>query len=450
MNDLDRLSQRPGPRLRGWGGVSVPGVERRGEDLLAVTTGATLTRGLGRSYGDASLPPSGVEQVAGTALADRMLGFDAATGVLRAEAGLSLDALARVFLPRGWFNPASPGTRYVTLGGMVASDVHGKNHHLAGTIGAHVRSLRMQVASGDVVTASRTEHPDLFRATLGGMGLTGHILEVELALERISSPWVWRESIQVPNLDALLDGLERSTAWPQTVCWIDTLSTGRNFGRGVLMRGRWATRDEAPLAPPKPWSGPAVPFDLPEFLLNDLTMSAFNAAYYWKQVRPFVEGVVSPYGWWWPLDAVQHWARAYGRRGFTQHQCVIPRAAGREKVREYCELLARYGGTGFLCVIKDCGAEGEGLLSFPEPGMSVALDLPVRDGLQELVDRLNRFVLDCGGRIYLTKDAFTRRDHFQAMEADRLPAFQEVRRRWDPEGRLRSALSARLIDGGAG
>jgi FAD/FMN-containing dehydrogenase len=305
------------------------------------------------------------------------------------------------------------------------------------------------VASGDVVTASRQENADLFRASLGGMGLTGHILEVELALERISSPWVWRESIQVPNLDALLDGLERSTAWPQTVCWIDTLSTGRNFGRGVLMRGRWATRDEAPLAAPKPWTGPAVPFDLPEFLLNDLTMSAFNAAYYWKQVRPFVEGVVSPYGWWWPLDAVQHWARAYGRRGFTQHQCVIPRAAGREKVREYCELLARYGGTGFLCVIKDCGAEGEGLLSFPEPGMSVALDLPVRDGLQELIDRLNRFVLDCGGRIYLTKDAFTRRDHFQAMEAARLPAFQEVRGRWDPEGRLRSALSARLIDGGA-
>jgi decaprenylphospho-beta-D-ribofuranose 2-oxidase len=441
----------PTGRLRGWGGFSVPGIERRGEDLRALTAPGpngvpTLTRGLGRSYGDASLPPEGVREVVGSVSADRLIAFDAQTGVLRAEAGVSLDTIARVFLPHGWFSPVAPGTRYVTLGGMVASDVHGKNHHVSGTLGRHVRSLTIRVASGDIVIASREENADLFRATLGGMGLFGHVLEVELAMERVSSPWIWREQIQVPNFDALLDGLERSATWPQTVAWIDTLATGANFGRGVLMRGRWATRDEAPLVPPRPGLSPIVPFHAPDWALNDASMRAFNFAYYHKQLSPKVEGVQSPYGWYWPLDAVRHWYRAYGPSGFTQHQCVIPRAAGRGKVRELCERLARWGGTGFLCVIKDCGDEGEGVLSFPEPGLSVALDLPVRPGIQELIDRLNRFVLDCGGRIYLTKDAYTRRDDFLAMEARRMPAFWEARAQWDPHRRLRSALGDRLLD----
>lgn len=431
--------------LHGWGGLSAPGRERKGEDLAAITAGAVLTRGLGRSYGDASLPPPGVEEVASSVLADRMLDFDPATGVLRAEAGLSLAALARAFLNRGWFSPVSPGTWYVTLGGMVASDIHGKNHHVAGTIGRHLRRLKMRLASGDIVWTSRTELPDLFFATQGGMGLTGHILEVELQLERLASPWIWREQVQVPDLDALLDGLERSAAWPQTVAWIDTLATGRSFGRGVLMRGRWAQPHEAPDAPPAPGFSPTVPFDLPAFVLNDVTMKAFNLAYYHKQVVPEVRGCVSPQSWFTPLDAIKHWNRAYGKAGFTQHQAVIPREAGRDAVRRFCEILAERGGTGFLCVIKDCGDEGEGLLSFPRPGTSVALDLPVKPGLQELLDELNRFVIDVGGRIYLTKDGYSRAEHVQAMERERLPAFDAVRRRYDPDRTIRSALSVRLL-----
>ena len=435
----------PTGRLRGWGGLSVPGVERRSEDLPSITPGAVLSRGLGRSYGDASLPPAFAHEVVGTTLADRLLAFNPDTGLLRAEAGVSLDALARVFLPRGWFTPVSPGTSWVTLGGMVASDIHGKNHHVAGTIGRHVERLRMRVASGEVVTTSRTEHPDLFRATLGGMGLTGHIHDVELRMERVPSPWIWRQSIRIPSFDELLDGLERSATWPMTVAWIDTLSTGRNFGRGILMRGRWAEPHEAPPRPAVRKLGPSVPFDVPDVLLNDWSVSAFNTFWYWKQPQIFVEGPVTPYSWFWVLDSIGHWNRAYGKRGFTQHQAVIPRSAGREKVRQFCELLTRLGGTGFLCVIKDCGDEGEGLLSFPEPGMSVALDLPCTPGIQDLVDKLNRFVLDVGGRIYLTKDAFTRREHFEAMEAERLPRFHEVRRAWDPDNRIRSALSERLF-----
>ncbi len=438
-------SPRDVPTLHGWGGYAVPGVERRGEDLEALTEGAVLTRGLGRSYGDASLPPPGVLEVVSSVEADRFLAFDPATGVLRAQAGVSLEALARAFLPRGWFSPVSPGTWFVTLGGMVASDVHGKNHHVAGTIGRHVISLRMRLASGEIVTTSRTELPDLFVATLGGMGLTGHILEVELQLERLPSPWIWREQLQVTHLDALLDGLEKSTTWPQTVAWIDTLATGSQFGRGVLMRGRWAETHEAPERLPQTGFSPTVPFELPQVALNDWTMRAFNMAYYHKQIVPAVAGAVSPQSWFTPLDAVRHWNRAYGPRGFTQHQAVIPREAGRDAVRDYCRILADRGGTGFLCVVKDCGAEGEGLLSWPKPGVSVALDLPVRNGLQDLIDTLNRFVLDVGGRIYLTKDGFTRRDHFQAMEKERLPRFEEVRNRYDPDRKIRSAMSVRLL-----
>lgn len=431
--------------LRGWGGLGVPGVERVGEDLRALTDGAVLTRGLGRSYGDASLPPPGVTEVVSTRMANRIRSFDPDTGLLVAEAGFSLRELADVFLPRGWFTPVSPGTWFVTLGGAVASDIHGKNHHVAGTFGQHVDHVVLRVASGEIVRASRTEHPDLFLATLGGMGLTGHLLEVAVRLERVPSPWIWREQLQVPNFDALLDGLEKSTDWPQTVAWIDTLSTGRNFGRGVLMRGRWAEPYEAPARLPREGFRPVVPVDMPPWALTDATVKLFNFAYYRKQVVPSVAGAVSPQSWFTPLDAVQHWYRAYGKPGFTQHQAVIPRAAGRDAVRRFCELLVHHGGTGFLCVIKDCGAEGDGLLSFPEPGMSVALDLPNRPGTPALVDVLNRFVLDVGGRIYLTKDTFTRREHFEAMEAARLPRFREVRAQWDPDLRLRSALSVRLF-----
>jgi FAD/FMN-containing dehydrogenase len=431
--------------VKGWGGMTAEARELRGDDLEALTQGAVLSRGLGRSYGDASLPPPGVREVVGTRDASRMLSFDPDTGVLRAQAGLALHDLIRTMLPRGWFTPVSPGTWFVTLGGMVASDVHGKNHHVAGTIGRHVRSLRMRTGTGELVTASRTEHPDLFAATLGGMGLTGHVLEVELQLEKVPSPWIWRESLRCPDFDELLHGLEASTSWPQTVAWIDTLATGRNFGRGTLMRGRWADRDEAPASFPERTFQPTVPFDLPSIAMNDLSMKAFNWAYYWKQPQRFVEGPVGPGPWFTPLDAIKHWSRAYGKAGFTQHQAVIPREAGLDAVRRYCELLAKRGGTGLICVLKDCGPEGEGLLSFPKPGISVPLDLPVKPGLQDLIDELNRFVLDHGGRIYLTKDGFTRRDHFQAMEEERLPAFDAVRRKYDPDRTIRSAQSVRLL-----
>ncbi len=435
----------PGPTLSGWGRQAVPGVEVCSESLSSVAREAVLTRGLGRSYGDSALPPPGVEKVAGSKLADRILAFDPGTGLLRAEAGLTLTELNRLFLRRGFFSPVTPGTAMVTLGGMVASDVHGKNHHAHGTIGAHVTRLRMLLADGRELWCSREELPDLFRATVGGMGLTGHILEVELRLERVPSPWIWQESEKVRDIDEYVDALKAAgSRWPFTVGWIDCLKQGRGMGRGILYKGRWAEPHEAPRRLPRPGLRLKVPFELPEWVLGPLTVRAFNAGMYAKHFGRVKVGVVSPESFFYPLDKLRDWNLAYGRRGLTQYQAVLPDEAGRGVARQFLEVLSKRGGASFLCVIKDCGAEGDGLLSFPRPGISVALDIAVRDGTQALIDALNEFVVSVGGRIYLTKDMFSRAEHFGAMEP-RLAAFNEVRRRYDPEGHFKSAQSVRLL-----
>ncbi len=432
--------------LSGWGGLAQPGVEVFGEDLAKLSAGRVLSRGLGRAYGDSALPPPGELEVATTTMADRILGFDPATGILHAEAGLSLLALNRVMLAQGWFPPVTPGTQFVTLGGAVASDVHGKNHHVAGCFGEHVTRLRLRVADGRVLWCSASEHAELFLATIGGMGLTGHILEVEFRMQAVPSSWIWQVAHRIPNIDEFMEALiDAARDWPMTVGWIDCVSKGKSLGRGTLFCGRWASTAEAPghFAGPKPRI--AVPFQLPSWTLNGLTVRAFNSVLYYKQPKRS-EGLAHWESYFYPLDLIHHWNRIYGRAGFTQYQCVLPRAAGSGAARRFLEVLAQQtGGTSFLCVMKDCGDEGRGLLSFPKAGISIALDIPVRKDTQALIDALNRKVLDEGGRIYLTKDAFTRAEDFQAMDGPRIARFMDVRRRWDPDLRLRSAQSVRLL-----
>lgn len=432
-------------KLSGWGGTSVPGREIRSEQLESITREATLSRGLGRSYGDSSLPAPLVERVVGTRLADRILGFDEATGTLRTEAGLSLAEMNRLFLPRGFFTPVTPGTKFVTLGGMVASDVHGKNHHVSGTFGKHVKRLLLRVGDGRLVECSREENTELFFATLGGMGLTGHVLEVEVQLQRIPSPWIYQESFRIPSLDRFLVALKESgKVWPMTVGWLDTLATGDSLGRGILFCGRWAEPHEAPAELPETRPALTVPFDFPSFMLNRFSMSVFNSVVYHQHVPAHRRGIVDPNAYFYPLDRVLLWNRIYGRRGVAQHQSVIPDETAAATIRDMIEILRELSASSFLTVIKDCGAQGEGLLSFPRPGMSLALDIPIRDNVQVVIDRLNERVIQGGGRIYLTKDGFTRPEHLRAMD-DRVPAFLDVCRRWDPEGNIRSAQSERLF-----
>jgi decaprenylphospho-beta-D-ribofuranose 2-oxidase len=434
-------------KINGWGRYPVvQGHERFSEDLEATSQDALLMRGLGRSYGDASLPPLDGQTVANSTLADRLIAFDAEKGVVRAEAGFSLFDLNRLFPPRGWGTPVSPGTQYVTLGGMVASDVHGKNHHLKGCFGEHVRALRMRVADGRIVEVTEASEPELFRATLGGMGLTGHILEVELQLEAVPSPWIWGESEQVYGLDELVSNLRASSLdWPFTMSWVDSTKRGAQMGRGVVMRGRWAEPHEAPSQPPKPKIGPSVPFDLPVWALGSSTISVFNSLYFHKHGRKMRKGVIHPWTFTYPLDAIGSWNRIYGRRGFAQYQCVLPVEDDPTVVHRFFDVMTSSGGASFLTVVKDCGAEGKGMLSFPKPGISIALDLPMHeDKTQAITDSLNDVVISAGGRIYLTKDALTRPEHFRAMEP-RLDAWNAVRKKWDPEGRIRSAQSVRLF-----
>jgi FAD/FMN-containing dehydrogenase len=436
----------PLTQLSGWGRLPVvAGREAAPEDLESGSRDARLARGLGRSYGDASLPADPRDRVVCTRRADRILAFDPATGVLRAEAGLSLLAIHRIFGPRGFASPVVPGTAYVTLGGMVASDIHGRNHHVAGCFGAHVRALRMRVADGRVLEVTDESEPELFRATQGGMGLTGHVLEVEVALERIGSPWLVAKTRRVRDLDELQATLrEESARWPHTAAWIDCTARGRRMGRGVLTLGRYAAAGEAPARPPLLRERVAMPVDLPGWVVAPWSIRVFNAAVYHGLYRERDDHVVHPQPFFHPLDSVRHWNRVYGRRGFAQYQCVIPGSGGRG-VERFFEVLTRMGGASPVSVLKNFGAEGRGVLSFPKPGTSVALDLPFRRGhTQALVDALNEVVIAEGGRIYLTKDALTRPEHLRAMET-RLPRFAEIRRKWDPDGRLRSAQSRRLL-----
>ncbi len=430
--------------LSGWGRHSTTAVELAPAELLPVPPEVCLARGLGRSYGDASLPSSSSRWALNTTHADRILAFDTSTGRLRAEAGLSLDALNRLMMPRGFFPPVTPGTKFVTLGGMVAADVHGKNQHAQGNIGHHVSSLRMLVADGRIVDCSRTEHPDLFFATIGGMGLTGIVLEVELTMARIPSPWIWQESRRIRDIDDFERSLvEAAPRWPFTMGWLDCMARGANLGRGTLFAGRWAEPGEAPDHAPPEKKKSRVPFDFPELTLNPLSISVFNELVYRKQLREVVREHVPAEQFWYPLDSVHEWYRMYGRRGFTQYQFVLPRSAV-GGTRRMIEALLGLGGTIFLCVIKDFGRESEGLLSFPMPGITLAIDLPIRDDTQRVVDRMNELVIAEGGRIYLAKDSFTRGEHYRAMDP-RVAEFERVRAVWDPNKRFRSALSVRIF-----
>jgi decaprenylphospho-beta-D-ribofuranose 2-oxidase len=433
-------------RLTGWGRhPAIDGRTIRGEDLPRLAAAAQLSRGLGRAYGDSALPPRGSDRpVVLTPLADRILAFDETTGVLRAEAGFRLSTLRELLLPRGWFTPVSPGTRHVTLGGMVAADIHGKNHHVAGCFGRHVRALRIRTGDGVEREIGPEHERELFLATLGGMGLTGHVLEVEVQLERVPTPWIYEESERRPNLESVIEGLaEASAAWPMTVAWIDTSARGSAMGRGIVMRGRWAKPEEAPKEAPKLKHGIRVPFDFPSGLVNPFTIRLLNAAYYRVHPRGMRRHVVNPETYFWLLDALDEWNRGFGRRGFTQFQCVLPSSA--KLYREMLELFQRMGGCSFVTVFKDCGEAGEGLLSFPQRGTTLAVDIPMRkdDGTQKLVRAMIDKAIENGGRVYLAKDAFATPEQFRKMYP-RLDEWLAIRHKYDPEGKLRSAQGVRL------
>jgi FAD/FMN-containing dehydrogenase len=384
-----------------------------------------LCFGLGRSYGDVCLNANGELIVTDTL--DRIISFDRARGILRAEAGLSLERLLRVAVPAGWFSPVVPGTKFVTLGGAVANDVHGKNHEAVGTFGVHIIALGLARSDGQTLTLSRTENAELFAATIGGLGLTGVILWVELQLAPIRSALIDSETLRLKDLADFFRAGEESGDWPYRVAWIDCLAKGSAAGRGFYIRGRHAESGGLAVhrAPRL-----AAPLDAPGWLLNTHTIGLFNSAYLH---RPFVLGAkrVHYEPFLFPLDAVTNWNRLYGKRGFFQHQSAIPMAGAFDALLRLLELTAEFGEGSFLVVLKLFGANpSPGLISFPLPGATLALDFPNKgESTRRLLDRMAEVVLAAEGRLYPAKDATMSGEAFRAgypawpkLEALRDPA----------------------------
>lgn len=380
--------------------------------------GSLLAYGCGRSYGDVALNPGG--SLIDCRGLDRFVAFDRDTGVLTCEAGVRLaDILAAVCRPAAdgsaWLLPVSPGTRFVTVGGAIANDVHGKNHHRQGCFGSHVLGFELASSDGSVIACSREARPDLFAATIGGLGLTGLILSARLQLRRVAGSAVEAEDIRFAGLDEFFALTAESDAeWEYTAAWIDCLATGAALGRGIFSRARHLPG--VGVEPPAPAAGFAVPLAPPLSPLNPLTLRAFNAAYLRKigrSGRRRWTGSYEPVLY--PLDRIGAWNRLYGPRGFFQLQCVVPTGAAREAVAALLERVAASRQGSMLAVLKTFGDRpSPGLLSFPMPGATLALDFPDR-GLptRQLLAGLEEIVVAAGGRLYPAKDAVMSADSFR-------------------------------------
>ena len=439
--------------ISGWGRYPVQSCELERPERYAdlrPTTDTLIARGQGRSYGDASLNENG--RVLLTERIDRMLELDVKKGILKAEAGATLADILPVIVKQGWFLPVTPGTKFVSLGGCVAADVHGKNHHHDGSFGAHVLSIILLLADGNYKTCSATENSDIFWATVGGMGLTGIIAEVTLKLISISTSKMIVQHHAADNLKQLFQILQDPALDDQySVAWIDCLASGSQLGRGIAMFGHHASNSEYASATPlanKAKRSLTLPFNFPSWVLNPLSISLFNKLYYKMQAKKKARFLTDYDSYFYPLDSLGHWNRMYGKRGFVQYQCVIPDATAFEGMTALLKELSGSRRSSFLAVLKRFGEQGKGTLSFPMLGYTLALDLPIRDkGLFSLLDKLDHIVLQHGGRIYLAKDARLSAESFQIMYP-RYAEWLNIKSAIDPKNRFSSSLSRRLNIGG--
>ncbi len=407
-------------RLSNWGNYPKPEVKiHEFEDVdtlrkLVVNTDNVITRGNGRCYGDSALAPNIISSLR----YNKFLSFDAKQGIIRCQAGVILSDLLDVTVPQGWFLRVTPGTKLITVGGAIASDVHGKSQHNTGNFSDHLVEIELMLGDGSIVKCSKEETPELFWTTCGGMGLTGVILNATLRLMPVETAYFKQESVKAKNLDQLMDLFEESENWPYSVAWIDCLARGKQMGRGILTRGEHARvsdlADEAQKQNPlrlKPKLKLNVPLNFPEFALNPLSMRAFNILYYNKQLSGRVEAIVDYNSFFYPLDSIANWNRIYGARGFTQYQFILPRETSREGMGKILKRITASGRGSFLAVLKLYGPQ-HGYLPFAMEGYSLALDFAIQPGLFEFLDELDRIVLAYGGRLYLTKDVRMSRDMF--------------------------------------
>jgi decaprenylphospho-beta-D-ribofuranose 2-oxidase len=367
-----------------------------------------ITRGNGRCYGDSALHT----HILSTLKFNKILSFDTQNGIITCQSGVLLSDILEVTVPYGFFLPVTPGTKFITVGGAVAADVHGKNHHAEGCFSNHVVYFELLTPTNEIVRCSKTENNNLFYATCGGMGLTGVILNVCFTLKKIETAYIRMESIKARNLDEIMSLFEASQSWTYTMAWLDCLQKGKDLGRSIMMRGEHALIQELPqnkkatplLLKEKPKLD--IPFYFPDFVLNTFSVKAFNFLYYHKQI-PKQKNQTVPYEpFFYPLDAIHHWNKMYGKKGFTQYQFVLPKEHSKEGLSLMLNRISKSGQGSFLVVLKLFG-KGNPLapLSFPMEGYTLALDFKIQKGVFELLNELDKIVLDLGGRLYLAKDA---------------------------------------------
>ncbi|MEO5997208.1 MAG: FAD-binding oxidoreductase [Chitinophagaceae bacterium] len=403
-----------------------------------------IARGNGRCYGDGSL---GAKTIS-TLKYDKVLSFDVYKGIFECESGLTLDRVLEITVPQGWFLPVTPGTKFITVGGAVASDVHGKNHHVDGAFSQHILEMDVVLASGETITCSLIQSPDLFHATCGGMGLTGIITRVKFDLKKIETAYIKQKQIKAKNLKEIIQLFEEYKDYTYSVAWIDCLKKGPGFGRSILILGEHAKLDElndrqktSPLGVPAKGQIP-FPFNMPSWVLNSFTVKVFNFLYYGKNFKKVIDNVVKYEPFFYPLDAIANWNRGYGKKGFIQYQFVIPLNA-KEGLVEILQKISAEGLGSFLAVLKVFGKQ-ESLISFPMEGYTLALDFPVRKGLFEFLDDLDKIVLKYNGRLYMSKDARMRPEILEAGYPG-LPEFKSIVKRYNPAGKVHSIQSDRLL-----
>ncbi|MBS1600334.1 MAG: FAD-binding oxidoreductase [Bacteroidetes bacterium] len=403
-----------------------------------------IARGNGRCYGDASL----AKKTISTLKYDNILSFDIQKGIFECQSGLTLDKILEVIVPKGWFLPVTPGTKFITVGGAVASDVHGKNHHIDGSFSNNIVDMDIALSSGEIISCSPVHNIDLFEATCGGMGLSGIITRVKFRLKKIETSFIKQKQVKAENLEEIISLFEKYNHYTYSVAWIDCLKKGENFGRSILILGEHATIDDLnekqkkePLQLPKK-KQITFPFNLPSWVLNAFTVKAFNFLYYGKNFKKEINNVVSYEPFFYPLDAILHWNRGYGKNGFVQYQFVLPLEA-KQGLIEILQRISDKGLGSFLAVLKVFGKQ-ESIISFPKEGYTLALDFPVRKGLLEFLDELDKVVLQYGGRIYMSKDARMKPEILEGGYPE-LDKFKEIIKKYNPDGKIHSIQSDRLF-----
>lgn len=404
-----------------------------------------IARGNGRCYGDASLATNTISSLK----YDKALSFDTRQGIFECQSGITLDRVLEIIVPEGWFIPVSPGTKFITVGGAVASNVHGKNHHIDGNFSNHILEMDVMMGNGQIITSSPFLHPDLFEATCGGMGLTGIIIRVKFRLKKIETAYIRQKQIKAKNLEDVIQLFDEYKHYTYSMSWIDCLKSGKEFGRSILIVGENVLPDELsfrqksnPLILPKK-KQLTFPVNLPSFALNQYSIKAFNFLYYHKNTKREISNIIAYEPFFYPLDIILQWNRAYGKKGFVQYQFVLPLETSKKGLTYILNRINKKGMGSFLAVLKLFGKQ-ESLISFPMEGYTLALDFPVRKGLFEFLDELDKAVLAYGGRLYLTKDARMKAEIFWKSYPN-AAKFKEIIRKYNPEFKFRSLQSDRLL-----